>query len=209
MERPIDYDRDGFLDVFVSHQNNVPCSLYRNKGDLAFEDVSVPAGIVHPGAYRHCSAGDVDNDGWPDVGRGRDGASLRLYVNRADGTFAEAAGPSQLANTDRNFGLVLEDFDNDGWMDAFFPHYELIPAVPSSLYVNNSGVTFTDVTSTAGTTSQTDMGHNTGDLDADGFPDVLIGTGAPALREPRRPLLRAARRVGRAGGDGTERWRAG
>ena len=182
----LDYDRDGELDVFVSNLHGVSCRLFRNKGGLAFEDVSAQAGIVEPGSYRHCSTGDIDLDGWIDVGVGEGsfGANL-LYHNQADGTFRNIATSAGVASPQRNFGLVLEDYDNDGWVDVFLPKNVQSSTAPiqSMFFMNNGDLTFTDVTAGSGTTSQTDMGHNSGDLDADGYPDVLIGTGAPLFAD--------------------------
>ena len=47
------------------------------------------------------------------------------------------------------------------------------------LYLNKGNLTFLDVTGAANTTPTTAMGHNTGDLDGDGYPDILIGSGSP------------------------------
>lgn len=175
----LDYDRDGDLDAFLTTAGGT-CTLLENEGDLTFSDVSVAAGIVHTGPFRHCSAGDYDNDGWVDVGAG-ELVRNRVYHNEGDGTFTEVGTQLGLAspNPAGNFGLVFTDFDRDGWLDAYVPKYQENPTGPSKVYLNQGDGTFVDVTQGSAITGQTDMGHDVGDLDADGSPDIYIGTGAP------------------------------
>jgi len=80
---------------------------------------------------------------------------------------------------------VLEDFDNDGFLDLFVPKYNnLAPVHTTELYLNDAVSAFVNVSAGLGLMAQTDMGHNTGDLDGDGYPDIYIGTGAPAYKTP-------------------------
>jgi len=175
----LDYDRDGDLDVFLTTAGGT-CTLLENDGELVFTDVSAAAGIVHTGPFRHCGAGDYDNDGWMDVGAG-ELVRNRLYHNEGDGTFTEVAGALGVAspNPPGNFGFVFADFSGDGWLDVYVPKYQEEPTGPSQLFLNQGDGTFANVTLGSGMSGQTDMGHDVGDLDADGFPDIYIGTGAP------------------------------
>ena len=191
----LDYNRDGLLDIFLTSPNHEdPCILLRNDGGLVFTDVSAEAGIVHVGTFRHCSAGDFNNDGWWDIAVGdfgNFGTSNVLYRNNQDGTFTNVAAAAGVESPLRNFGMVLEDFDNDGWMDIFIPKYHYLPedVNTSELYRNNGDGTFTNVTPGSGMTTQTDMGHNTGDIDGDGYPDIFIGTGHPGFKSNDLLLL--------------------
>ncbi len=176
----LDYDRDGMLDIFLSNNGTEGCNLLRNLGGLVFANVSNAAGISQSGdSHRHCSSGDMDNDGWIDVAVGTSNGPNLLYRNNGNGTFTDIAASAGVVAPGDNFGLVLEDFDNDGWMDLYLPIYQAEPTGPSRLFLNHKDQTFTDVTAGSGMTGQTDMGHNTGDVDGDGYPDVFIGTGSP------------------------------
>lgn len=180
----LDQDLDGDLDIFLTTTNDDHCVALRNDGGLSFTDVSAVAGLVEIGDNRHCSAGDYDNDGWVDVAVGVVDGENRLYRNLGDGTFEDVAVAAGVASTPRSFGLVLEDFDNDGWLDVFEPKYQPTQInTTSQLFLNDRDGTFTNVTAGSGMTGQSDMGHNTGDVDGDGYPDIYIGTGHPSFED--------------------------
>src|SRR5580704_9858963 len=66
-----DYDHDGHIDLFVAN-DSMPEFLYHNKGDGAFEEVGLAAGVAVDGDGRTFAGMGVDfsdfnNDGWPDV----------------------------------------------------------------------------------------------------------------------------------------------
>jgi hypothetical protein len=113
-----DYDRDGWLDLFVVHYvrvdydgacrtnqghdeycgpqsyDGVPDRLWRNRGDGSFEDVSETAGLRYPdGGRRAKGLGavclDLTGDGWADVYVANDGEANQFWVNRGDGTFVD------------------------------------------------------------------------------------------------------------------------
>ena len=179
-----DYDNDGDLDIFLSAANALngvgpPCELYRNDGNMQFLNVAVISGILHQGDFRHCSAGDYNNDGFVDVIVGNFDQANILYHNNGDGTFTDKAAAAGVQDPYRSFGASFEDFNNDGWLDLFIPKYEFNGVRTSSLFINNKDGTFRDNTAFGQMTSQTDMGHSTADINADGFPDIFIGTGHP------------------------------
>jgi hypothetical protein len=113
-----DYDRDGFLDLYVTNYvdftignnrkcfssssardwctpavyRNVPGILYRNRGDGTFEDVSEKSGITRAfGAGMGVVAADFNDDGWPDILVANDMNPNQLWINRKDGTFRDEA----------------------------------------------------------------------------------------------------------------------
>src|SRR5207248_436571 len=112
----LDYDRDGWLDLFVcnyvhwSPQTNQvqkdekgiphlggvsvypgePCTLYRNRGDGTFTDVSHRARIdSRDGGSLGVAVWDYDGDGWPDLVVANDMRANQLYRNNQDGSFSE------------------------------------------------------------------------------------------------------------------------
>src|SRR5258706_5334161 len=62
-----DYDKDGWLDLFVAHGQNQNNALYHNNGDGTFTKITTGAIVNDGGDSRACAWGDYDNDGWPDL----------------------------------------------------------------------------------------------------------------------------------------------
>jgi hypothetical protein len=130
----LDYDGDGWLDVYVVQGGPFPPSvpaasngdrLFRNVGGGRFEDVSLRSGVgSFPGGYGNgVTVGDYDNDGRPDlfVTRWR---SYALYRNRGDGTFADVTAVAGLGG-DRDWptSSAFADLDGDGDLDLYVCHY--------------------------------------------------------------------------------------
>ncbi len=125
-----DYDRDGFLDVYIvrmgDHEkhpprpnyeahNGVPNTLLHNDRDGTFTDVTRTAGVGDTGWNLAGAWGDYDNDGWPDLYLANEFGSDALYHNNGDGTFTErgrAAGAIYVSNMYANsrWALFHPDF---------------------------------------------------------------------------------------------------
>ena len=121
-----DYDRDGWLDVYV--QTNMLDSkgspegqedyLFRNRGDGTFENVTRTAGIYGPTLAHSATWWDFDNDGWPDLYLANDfGGADRLYRNNGDGTFRDVIHEVVPVMPYSSMGADLGDVDNDGLID--------------------------------------------------------------------------------------------
>jgi hypothetical protein len=129
----LDYDGDGWLDVYVVQGGTFPPRsdrppgdrLFRNKRDGTFEDVSERSGISRlPQGFGHgVTVGDIDNDGHPDLFLTR-WRSYALYRNRGDGTFEDATDRYGLGG-DRDWptSAAFADLDNDGDLDLYVCHY--------------------------------------------------------------------------------------
>ncbi|RUL84200.1 FG-GAP-like repeat-containing protein [Tautonia sociabilis] len=137
----IDFDGDGWLDVFLPQGGTFPPPegspnadrLFRNRGDGTFEDATRSAGLDRlPGGYGFgATAGDADGDGWPDllISRWR---GLQLFRNRGNGTFEDATRTSGLdAEIDWPTSAAFADLDADGDLDLYVCQYlELDPDAP-------------------------------------------------------------------------------
>jgi enediyne biosynthesis protein E4 len=128
----IDYDRDGWPDIYFTNAPGIEMALagqkaksalFHNNHDGTFTDVTDKAGVGYPGWAMGASIGDYDNDGWPDLLVTCFGG-VTLYRNNHDGTFRNVTAEAGLAS-DAGWatGAAFGDYDGDGWVDLFVAHY--------------------------------------------------------------------------------------
>ncbi len=130
----IDYDRDGWPDIFlvngrelalVSAKGAGPTShLFHNNRDGTFTDVTVKAGMVATGWGQGACVGDYDNDGYDDIYVTQYGKN-RLYHNQRNGTFKEVAQQAGAAGSGAEWGTgcAFVDYDRDGKLDILVANY--------------------------------------------------------------------------------------
>src|SRR6202166_41145 len=127
----IDYDRDGWPDIFFTNSPSVEMAqagkkarsaLFHNNHDGTFTDVTDKAGVGYPCWAMGAAVGDYNNDGWPDLLVTCFGGVV-LYRNNGDGTFTDFTKRAGLSN-DSGWatGATFGDYDNDGWVDLFVSH---------------------------------------------------------------------------------------
>lgn len=153
----LDYDRDGFLDLFVANY-------------ILFDPSKVPAA----GEAMTCQYKGVPVMCGP---RGLPGGMNILYRNNGDGTFTDVSEKSGILKPGPRYSItaVSCDFDNDGWPDI----YVAVDSEPSILFHNNHDGTFSDIAVMAGCgysqdgNEQAGMGVAVGDYDCDGAFDIF------------------------------------
>ena len=185
---PPDPSATGVRSVIIQVPDQMPGEsdfLFRNRGDGTFEDVSRKAGVDNPRKLHGMGVvwGDYDNDGWPDLFVTNDAGQNLLYHNQRDGTFKEVgvvSGTGLGANGEifGNMAGDFGDFDRDGTLDLVVTRYGKQPA---SLYRNEGEGFFLDMAADAKIATLTyapvKWGVGFGDLDNDGWPDILIANG--------------------------------
>ncbi|HVH69543.1 MAG TPA: CRTAC1 family protein, partial [Candidatus Dormibacteraeota bacterium] len=147
-----DYDRDGFLDLFVcnyvrwSPEHDVFCSL-----DGTHKSYCTPE------AYR--------------------GDTCWLFRNRGNGTFEDLTATSGVFDSSsKSLGVAMLDYDQDGWPDLLVAN----DTQPNKLYRNLHNGKFKDVAVEAGLAFSTEgkaragMGVDVGDFDNSGRPGIAI-----------------------------------
>lgn len=122
-----DYDRDGWLDVFIqtnlldgsTHPEGQRDHLYRNNRDGTFSDVTKTAGIAAGPTHGNSATWwDFDSDGWPDLYVANDfEAPDALYRNNRDGTFTDVIDHVVPRTPYSSMGSDLGDINNDGRID--------------------------------------------------------------------------------------------
>jgi hypothetical protein len=220
-----DYDRDGRLDMFLVNNSFRPVSsfglrnirhvrnalgghkLFHNEG-ARFVDVSAKAGIFGSeiGFGLGVAVGDVSGDGWPDIYVSNDFFERDyLYINKQDGTFAEALDEQMPSISMFSMGLDMADINNDGLLDIYvtdmlpednyrlkmtsqFESWDVYQAklkndyhhqfMRNMLHLNNGNGTFSDIGQMAGV-ARTDWSWSAliADFDLDGHKDIHVTNG--------------------------------
>lgn len=128
----IDYDNDGWLDIYVVNGSTFDAldgketpphaALFHNNHDGTFTDVAAKAGVTNDRWGMGVAIADYDNDGWPDIYVTNWGKN-RLYRNNQDGTFTDVAEKAGVALGNWSSGATWGDYDGDGRLDLFVAGY--------------------------------------------------------------------------------------
>ena len=128
----VDYDNDGWLDVYLPNGSTLEAlrgrakppgaALYRNNRDGTFTDVTAKAGVANGRWGQGLCIGDFDNDGWQDIYVTNFGGN-RLYRNNRNGTFTDIAIKAGVALGGWSTGCAFGDYDGDGLLDLFVAGY--------------------------------------------------------------------------------------
>lgn len=128
----LDYDNDGWLDIYVVNGSTVDAltgkatpphaALFHNNHNGTFTDVATKAGVSNDRWGFGCAVGDYDNDGWPDLYVSNFGKN-RLYHNNHNGTFTDVAEIAGVTLGNWSTGVTWGDYDGDGKLDLFVAGY--------------------------------------------------------------------------------------
>ena len=202
-----DYDRDGWLDLYVgsyvalgdkrycqlgdvlsscapSEYRGSPDALYHNNRDGTFTNVTAAAKIYQPdGKNLSVAAADYDDDGWPDLFVANDGLNAYLYHNERNGTFKEIGLVTGMALNAQGrvmaaMCISLGDYDNDGRLDLYISDFQ---RSSDHVWHNDGKGFFAEVSDQAGITRPTrdvlSFGGGFFDYDNDGWLDLFIANG--------------------------------
>ena len=154
-----DYDRDGWIDLFVTNFYLEPNTLFRNAEGRGFVDLSAPSRLGPPSRTTLAFGTeffDVDHDGWLDLvvatghiedrtWAGQEPYKMRphLFRNERNGRFTDVASGAGSYFTSEwvGRGLTTGDLDRDGDLDLVVSH----TADPSALLLNETPSAVTSV----------------------------------------------------------------
>ena len=152
----VDYDRDGKLDLFVANYIDM---------DLKTAPVPESGPCLYKAVMVACGPPGLNGD------------TNILYHNNGDGTFTDVSEKSGVKKVNGTYGLgvLVGDFDNDGWPDIYVAN----DSTQSLMYKNLHDGKFIEVGLEAGCVLSADgkpqagMGVSAGDYDCDGNLDIL------------------------------------
>jgi enediyne biosynthesis protein E4 len=210
----LDFDKDGLQDLFLltggetpNGKSSVPLrnALYKNLGGGKFEDVTEKSGLGRMPFYEMgVAAGDLDNDGYPDLFITGYPSCALLHNNR-NGTFTDITEQAGVKNAGKwAASAAWFDYDRDGRLDLFVANYAKFSYADGprcdyqglrtycaqvayegerpTLYHNNGDGTFTEASEGAGLSKL--IGRALGvvavDVDDDGWPDLFVARDASA-----------------------------
>ncbi len=196
-----DVNNDGWLDLFIAN-DSVANFLFLNRGKGRFEEIGLDAGVAYSadGAARSgmgVDAADYDGNGFQDLfvanfNRER----FSIYSNRGDLTFTDEAGPTGIGTATQMYsgwGVRFYDFDHDGDLDVIVANGhpdDRIEEISSTLkhrepilLFEQIGGQFLSLGPRAGEAFGRDYparGLAVGDLNNDGYPDVVVANSGEA-----------------------------
>src|SRR4051794_3114031 len=196
----LDANVDGWPDILIANDTQ-PNKLYVNRKNGTFEERGVAAGIgfSEDGVARAgmgADAADYDRSGYASlIISNFANQMVSLYHNEGNGLFVDEAPQSEIGRATLvtlGFGCFFFDYDNDGWPDIFVAdgHIEdqiervqkrVSYAEPPHLFRNIGRGKFTEVTAQMGkafAAPKVARSAAYGDIDNDGFPDILLTTNA-------------------------------
>lgn len=198
-----DYDNDGRPDVaiatgIVDPPDGDRLRLFHNEGAGRFREVGQDAGLTQKAKWISVCWGDYDGDGREDLLANSFNAGCFLFRNMGNGRFEDASIDAGVRNSHHTYTAEFFDYDNDGRLDLFvstYPEGDLKTMIGDKisgasvpvdqrqlLFRNNGDGTFTNVAGQAGITGWYGaMSSQVADVDNDGYPEIFLGTGNPAL----------------------------
>ena len=127
----IDCDNDGKLDIITVNGSTVDryrkggdlmITLYRQTGDIKFEDITAQAGLTRKGWGMGVAVADFDNDGRDDIYVTGFGGNV-LYRNLGNCKFEDVTEKAGVRGNGFSTGAAWADYDRDGYVDLFVSRY--------------------------------------------------------------------------------------
>ncbi len=168
-----DYDNDGFIDLFVTNNQNSANKLYHNNGDGTFTSI-VSDPVVDEGIYSHSAAwADYNKDGNLDivVSDFHPTNFNFLFLGDGQGGFSVDASSEVSLSATSAVGVAWGDYDNDGDLDLFVANTN---GENNQLFKNVNGILIKETTGSVVNDAGHSVGGTWGDYDNDGDLDLYV-----------------------------------
>ncbi len=192
-----DVNGDGLPDIYISKNSMKPDpnarenTLYLNKGDMEFEDITSEAKVGDRGYSTQATFFDYDRDGDLDLFVGNQPPNKRLvkqkafanqlgveytsdhlYENDGSGHFIDVTKKAGLENWGYTLNVLATDINRDGWSDLYISNDY---AEKDFIYINNGDGTFKEsLENYVKHISNSSMGSDVGDINNDGLQDIGV-----------------------------------
>jgi hypothetical protein len=173
----IDYNNDGWPDLYVINDKVPTNALYMNNGDGTFTDVSMAAGADYSIEAMCNAVSDFNHDGFLDIYMTNNSSGNKLMRNAGDGTFDEWASIADVEVFMLSWGATWIDYDNNTWDDLYVATDFALFANQNWFFESNGDETFTSNLNLGFTTDGGPAYSNSkGDIDNDGFYDFAVSS---------------------------------
>jgi hypothetical protein len=177
----IDFNNDGYQDIYVMVDDGLGDALFRNNGDNTFTNVAEESGLTVTSSSMSIGACDYNNDGFEDVYISNHEAGNILYSNNGDETFSNLAEELGASINSFCWGTVWMDANNDRNWDLYVgtdtPVNNAIYSDNQDIFLMQENGYFISMPFISPTESYVTYGAARGDFNNDGKPDFVITTG--------------------------------
>ena len=182
----VDFNRDGWQDLYVINDHSIPNLFYQNNAGLSFTEISVDNNTNVAMSCMSNSVSDFNRDGYFDIFI-TDGLTPVLLKGDSSGIYSQVAYDVGFNDFQTGWGALWIDDNLDGWEDihicqggtVFFPF-------PNQYYRNENG-TFT-MDNTFDMASKASYVNAKGDFDGDNIPDFVAMHSAPVTYDVWRGI---------------------